>query len=481
MSAGKKLLTNSVVYVLLGFLAPAINFILLPIYTKHLEVEDYAIITQSALIQSFLATILGLGINAAFSRFYFDYYKNEEEIHTLYSTTITSFIGTGLIAVLILSLSGQFLLNIIFKNDVFTFWKYGIYTIIIAWFFNFQQIILLYYRNREDALRYAFLSIFFFLSVAGSIYIGVVPMDLKAEGSITGRSIGATIPVLLYLVWYYRNKKIKFSSLLNKQMLVYGLPMIPYLFLNSLMAQIDKFAVERFFDLRLLGLYGFGFLISSVNDIFINAVNSAISPQIFKTLKEENPNQDKKVNALIQIYVGIALWVNVGIVVVGTPGIIYFTNVKYAEVADIFPLLCLAFIPRIFYTSYFFPIFYHGKTKVLPIINLITFIIGGLVLLGLAPLWGLYGVCIGRIVLQLAQMIAAKVYVDKQSLMSKAQMKMPVPYYLTLFTTLYIAIWYYFLFQGTIPYIHFYLFPLFIIVSIGLFFSNRDNIKSILS
>lgn len=438
----KKLLSNSIIYIALGFLAPAINFILLPIYTKFLDAEDYALIAQSTVVQSIFANIIGLGVNAAFARYYFDYYKDPEALNKLYSTSIISYFLTGIVTLLILSLIGPFLFDISFKNDVFTFWGYGIFSILIAWISNIQILTLNFYRNKEDAVRYAFFAILFFLSVAFSIYVGVVLLDLKAYGSIVGRFIGVSVPILIYLVYYFSKHPIEYSNILNKKMILFGLPMVPYLFLNAILSQADKFAVERFFDLKILGLYSFGFLIASVNEIFINSLGSAVNPQLLKTMKNEDPNENSKISKLFKAYLAAGIIVNVLITVCGTIGIHLFINEKYVSVAYFFPLLSVAYLFRVIYTAYTVPIIYKKQTNILPFINVVTFVLTVLFLVGFISFWGIIGVCIARIMIQFAQTITTWIILKRKGFYHPEYLNFNYEYGIISFIILYTIVWY---------------------------------------
>lgn len=439
----KKLLSNTIIYIALGFLAPAINFILLPIYTKYLDADDYALIAQSTVVQTIFANIIGLGVNAAFARYYFDYYEDSEALNKLYSTSIISYFLTGLVTMLILSLIGPFLFDITFKNNVFTFWSYGMFSIIIAWISNIQTLTLNFYRNKEDAVKYAFFAIFFFISVAFSIYVGVVLLDLKAYGSIVGRLIGVCVPIFIYLVYYFSKNKIEYSNLLNKKMILFGLPMVPYLFLNAILSQADKFAVERYFDLKILGLYSFGFLIASVNDIFINSLGAAINPQLLKTMKNEDPKENSKLSKLFKGYLAAGIIVNVLITVCGTICIHLFINEKYVSVAYFFPLLSLAYLFRVIYTAYTVPIIYKKQTNILPFINVITFVLTVVFLLGFISIWGLIGVCIARILIQFAQTITTWIILKRKGFYHPEYLNFHFEYGLILFIILYISVWYF--------------------------------------
>jgi len=458
-------LSNSLIYILLGFLTPAVNFILLPLYTHYLETQDYALITQSTLIQNIFANILGFGVNTAFVRYFYDCYKDPEKLEKLYSTTILSYLLSGSAVIGIFSIIGEWVLGISFSNNIFTYWGYGIFSISTALIYNLQAVSLSYYRNQEKAIHYAMLAVMFFLCVASCIYIGVVVLDFKAKGSIIGRFIGSLIPVVLYLIWYYSKHKIQYSSILNRKLLVYGLPLVPYLLLNVLLTQADKFAIERFFDMSVLGLYGFGFLIASVNEIFINSINSAISPQIYKNMGADTPNSNNTVRKLMSAYVSVGLAVNIGITVAGALGIHYLINEKYKAVAAFFPLLSLSYIPRIYYTAYLMPIFYSKQTKVLPAINLFALFVSFISLVGLAPTIGLYGVCIACILIQFTQMLSAFIFIRFRGIVnsSNSPFLLTTEYIVSGLIFVYITAWYW-LTDAADSYRYLWLAPIFIVV-----------------
>jgi O-antigen/teichoic acid export membrane protein len=442
MAIGKKLMRNSVIYVVLGFLTPAVNFLLLPLYTQFLDAEDYALITQSALIQSIFVNILGFGVNTAFARYFYDYYKDEQALKSLYSTALLSYLMTGIATIGLFSIVGEWLIGITFKNDVFTFWEYGVFSMMTAWFYNLQSVTLSYYRNQEKAGSYAVMSIIFFLGVVSSILLGVVFFELKAKGSIMGRAIGSFVPVFLYLLWYLSRNKVSYSGLMNKKMLLFGLPVVPYLLLNAVLSQVDKFAVERFLDLALLGIYGFGYLIASVNDIFITALNSALSPQIYKSLKNEEGDSKQTLSVLMKLYVSSGMFVNLTVSVVGAIAVHYLLNDKFSSVAPYLLLLSFAYIPRIFYTNYAITIFHHKKTKILPLLNIAAFIVSVISLFTLTPLYGLYGACIARILIIATQMAFALYYVKTRGFFLKGVMNYTGEYLLSALVAVYVLIWF---------------------------------------
>ncbi|MCO5233145.1 MAG: oligosaccharide flippase family protein [Chitinophagales bacterium] len=462
-----KLLFNSAIYIILGFLSPAINFILLPIYTKYLEPSDYALITQSTMIQSLFANFLGFGVATAFSRFYYDYYKDKEKLNEIYSTALVSHFISGGIVILLFSIIGDWVIQFSFKNNIFTYWQWGIFSILTALIYNIQSVALNYYRNQEKAIHYAVLAVLFFLSVATSIYIGVVILETKARGSIVGRFIGTLIPIIIYLIWYYSKHPIKYNRIFNKNMLLYGLPIVPYTILNVLIDQADRFTIERLFDMRFLGLYGFGFLIASVNEIFLNSLNSAISPQVYRKMIEIDLDSNRKsIIKLMSIYISTGIIVNIAITTIGTIGIYYLLNEEYRPVAAFFPLLSIAFIPRVFYTAYMMPALYNKNTKIMPVINIVTFIISIVLFISLSRIIGIYGICITVISIKTIQMILMHTYITHKKLHSKQQplYSLNLEKIISILFFTYIGIWYLLSNQLDDSYKYLLLFPVFLIL-----------------
>lgn len=404
----KKILTNSFVYVVLGFLAPAVNFFLIPIYTQELSTADFGIITLANIIVSVLINLMGLGFNGAFSRFYYEALNDRSDQLKLFSTALFSMLTAGLVIGFVFWISGQQLLSSLFSNKSFTVEAYGVFVIFTALGMNLQALVQALYRNDENVKRYTSWSIVFFLTVVIGVYIGVVILKKGALGSVGGRMWGTIIPVFVFLLVYF----IKYPPAWNKKMaasmLRYGWPLVIYLLLSLAFNSVDKVVVERYFkDLSVLGVYGFAFLIASVMEVFLNAVNSAVNPQIFRLLKEDSPMAAIQINQLLKMVVLAMLLLLLALMVVASPAITWFINIDYQQAVLYLPLLFVAYVPRVYFTIYSIPLFYYNKTKVLPWISAVSFVIGLLMNVLFIPIWGIYGVCLAVLMTRLIQCVLA--------------------------------------------------------------------------
>ncbi len=123
------------IYVVIGFLPVAANFLLAPLYTKFLLPDEYALVGLATLFQTFLTFFMSLSLDGAFSRIYFDYEKNEKLKHAVLGTLLIAVMIVSVFVMLLLFFFGNSLFSFIFTNKVFRFTNYG-WWIVVTTFCN---------------------------------------------------------------------------------------------------------------------------------------------------------------------------------------------------------------------------------------------------------------------------------------------------------------------------------------------------------
>lgn len=474
-----KLVTNSAVYVLLGFLAPAVNFILVPVYTQHLDKPDYALITLAMLVQTVLTPLMNFGMIGSYSRYFFDFLGDDRALARLLSTTLIFYILMGILYFGIGMAAGSWIFDVSFSNNVFTFSKYGYYILFTTLAINIQILILGYYRNLEMSGKYALWSILFFLSAATAIYIGVAILDMKADGSIKGRMWGTVLTLVPLFIFFFSKRAFVFDWKLCKMMLPYALPLVPYLLLNVAFTNFDKALVEQNFSLNQLGEYGFAILIASVIEIFINAIQAAINPQLFRLLGQQDASKDDQIFNIFRFSFIVNMFIIAGLISFSGIALHLFIDPLYWDIMDYFPLLCLIYLPRINFTIWGIPMMYYKKTKYLPFVNLTSLLSGISIALLLIDYIGIYALPIALFSVQLIQNILSYAVNQKLRMQLPAYKKMSREYILmfVLFLTTIISCY---LYNTSIHDVVVYI-PVIVIFSILLLVLYRQNLKQILS
>ncbi len=399
----QSLVKNSIAYIVLGFLPMTVNLLLAPIYSQYISPEEYGIIALASIFQGLLATFISLGLEGAFSRFYFDYDRRMVLVKGLMSTILLTVIFVSVVVGVFLALSGDYIFDMLLSNSQFTYSSYGYIIFFTTLSTIIHAIFLSYYRNQENVKAYAIISLSFFLTSIGGILIGVIYFKAQAFGNIAGRAMGTTLISGALLLLYFLRNRLQFKKSYLKKCLYYSLPLMPYLILLIVYNNIDKIMIERYLNIKELGLYNFAFMISSVISVFIYAVFNAVSPQVYKLLtsgKAQDLAQVKQINNLFHLLViGILSIAMAGVV----PAIKLFIAEEYHVIGQYIGLLMLVYIFQVYYVIYTIPLFFHKKTKVLPWISLIVLVVGVVSNLIFIPMFGIYGVCLSLLITKAAQ------------------------------------------------------------------------------
>ena len=410
----KDLIKSSTIYILLGFLPTAVNFIMVPLLTTYLTKEEYGLLSISALFQGIIAIFLNIGLDAAFARYYFNVYKKRKLLHAYYSTVLLTVLGLSILLFGLLLILGDPFLEFVFKNNRYHFSDYGVITFVLSLATILHTIILSYYRNEENLKMYSLFSIITLAFTVTGILIGVVWFNKGAYGNILGRSIAFSGIVLLYLVWYFRNRRFIIRWEYLKSMLQYGAPFVPYLIILLMNSGLDQWMMERKFSLAQLGEYNFGFQLASLVSVFIYAVFNAISPRLYKLMSENNPIHDAEIGNLNKLFHFIVVFAIVGELAIISPfTTLLIKNTAYHSMLSYIPLLIISWLPHLYYMIYVVPIMFYNKTRFLPLITTVSLAVGLVSNLLLIPIWGVIGVCASAIIIKITSFVVT-IIVGKQ-------------------------------------------------------------------
>jgi O-antigen/teichoic acid export membrane protein len=433
--ADKKIAKRSFIYVAIGFLPVAANLVIAPVFTRYLSKEEYAILAMAAIFQGYISVFINLGLTGAFSRYFFKYFTKPKLYKALFSSTLFFIFTFSLVIGAILFFFGENLFNLIFdKSEVFSFSKYGFIVYATAVLIIFQAIALALYRNSEKVKPYAFIAIAAFLSMSVGSIIGVVLYNAGAYGSLAGKLVGLAVVMIPYLIYFFIKNRLIVKISLITQMISYALPLIPYALLGIGMNYLDKQLGERFISLDDLGFYNVAFLIASVPAIFIFAAQSTINPSVFKNLeryKLNNKSQElAEIRNLISYYFVFIFLIFIALILFIVPACNIILGKEFQNVSYYVPLLTIAYVFRAYYVIFSIPIFFENKTKVLPIINLITVIVAGSIGFYIVPKYGIIGLCITFIAMMFLQLITTLLYLNKMNWLQSSVFRFQKVHYL---------------------------------------------------
>jgi len=405
-----KMVRSGLIYLAIGFLPLASNFLIAPIFTRVLSREEYGLLALASVFQAYLSVFLDIGFRGAFSRYYFDYYKKERLIKSLYATVFITLLGVSIVIGLLLWLTRDWLFCVLFENcAVFSFHPYGYIIWSSATLIVLQTLALSLYRNGENLKEYSFIAVASFLLMTAGSVVGVLYFKEGAPGSLIGKVAGTALVIVPYSVYYFWKQGIVYRTSFLKPLMLYGLPLLPYAVLGLVMDNLDKFFVERYLGMNLLGLYNVAFLIGSIPSVLLFAVQSTINPQVFKSLTEQSRQYDESRNVSIaKLFKALIIFmclVVTSIIAVIHPAVSIFLGGDFAESIFYIPLIAMVFLPRSLYVVYTVPLFYEKKSTLLPVTNFIAVLVGIVCARYFVPKYQLMGICFTLIAMKVAQLV----------------------------------------------------------------------------
>ncbi|HTR97948.1 MAG TPA: oligosaccharide flippase family protein [Candidatus Acidoferrales bacterium] len=332
----KRLSGDSLVYGLGQVGGKAVNLLLVPVLTRVLVPQQYGVADLVVAYSASALLVLVFGMDSALARFFYEQENREQRIR-MASTSLAWRLMTGGTVALLLATFARPLAGRLLGGEV-----YAKYLRIGALSLPFTLVAL--YAN--DVLRVTFQPWkFIALNVAQTLLVGgltlwfVLARHLGVAGALYGKLIGDGLAAALGLVLCRHSLRPRFSRTLLRQMLAFGLPLVPVSVAYGIIGFVDREALQRTASLETVGVYGVAMKFFAVITMGVQAFNLAFGP--FAYARARDADAPRLYARVFAIYLGGALF---GALVVGlfAPGIVsVLATPRYAAAAA--PALWLAF------------------------------------------------------------------------------------------------------------------------------------------
>ncbi len=260
----------------------AINFLLLPVYTRVLSTREYGAFALLLVVEALLKPVYRWGLDAAFLRFYYDC-RDDQERRTL-AGTVTWFLALANGAILlVLILVGTPLNRSLFGT--LDFWPAYVLLVANSFAGNFLFLPLTLLRIQERAARFAALT---FVRSFGTILARLV-LVVGVRHGVLGLVLADTVVIFILAgalaPTFRRMVAWRWSWPTLAAMLRYGLPQVPHGLLSQTMAMADRFVLGLYLPLREVGVYLIATSIAAVLKLFPVAFEAAWMPFAFDSMR----------------------------------------------------------------------------------------------------------------------------------------------------------------------------------------------------
>ena len=409
--AQKKILTGTIVFSLLAFLLPLSNFLLLPIYTKYFPPSEYAVLAILTSFTNLIASIGAFRISVALNPYYFEYKDSPKEFNQFYGNILLFTIISGALTLLVGFVFGDMLFKLVLKNDQsIPFFPLGIIALIIGLLTTFKSPYVVLLRLEKDVYKYAlFFCLNAFLVIVLQLLF-VIYFEVGIIGVLIAR-MGAEF-VGAIIIFYHGFSFMRYK--LNKKHLVQALrfciPIIPTGFIGWVYAFGDRFFIERFIDLRSLGIYSILIAITGLVTMLSDALSNGIVPYLYDYYAEGVKKNMDNINKILRFYIHSILLSCSFLIMLGCNLNLFIVNVDYIGIYKFVSIGVIVFLIEAYYKIYFNNLIYLKKSKSILYLSFSSIAIVFILYLLFIPVFGIWGVILSNVIGNIVILLFAYYY-----------------------------------------------------------------------
>lgn len=380
---------NTSVYFLANILNAVTPFLLLPILTRYLSVEEYGQIAMFQLLIAGLAGITGLNTVGAAGRKFYDKNISTSEL-VIYNTSCMWILVFTSVVITLLTL--LFIEEITLLLAIPRHWVY--LAIIISFSSFFLQFRLSQWQIRGEAKKYGVLQVGgSLLNLCGSL-IFVVVFSMGAQGRIDAMFMTGIMTATISVYLLAKHKLITFALPDKKSIyeaVNFGAPLVPHIFGAFLLSSADRYVINESLGLAAAGVYLLAVQMSTILSIIFDAINKAYVPWLFEKLSRDD--EQIKLNIVKNTYMYFTVLGIVAVLgfVIGPWSVYLVAGANFSEAATVIGWLLLGQVFSGMYLMVTNYIFYSKETKLLSLVTIFTGVINIFLLYILIPTCGIKG------------------------------------------------------------------------------------------
>lgn len=356
----------------------ATGFVSIPLFTNHLSVEEFGIISLYSSFLAFFTTLFSVGILGSIKRYYFEL-----------NNDFGSFLFSNILFLLIVDICVIFIcmyyLSEISSAANVSESVVG-YAVITAFFGVYIKLYLDLLQIKEQSINH---NVFDFVRTVIILIFAVLLILLlennKYLGKIYADLVGGVFvfTYAIYKLFPFLRLKFDFSHI--KYSLSFGLPVLPSMFASFALTFADRLMINSYLDSKDVGLYSLAYNISIIAQIVVLAVSKSWQPIFYKYMNEKN------YRGLDQIFYNnskLVLAAALAVVLFSQELIVVLSNDSYLGTADVVLYLVIGFNFFFLYTIYGQYTSYAKKTYYNSIFMAISAVLNIVMNYYLIPLYG---------------------------------------------------------------------------------------------
>lgn len=361
-----KFASSAFKYTAANFLNAIVPILLLPVLTAYLSKEDYGLVSMFQVMIMIALPFIGLNSQGAIEREFF----NDRYDFAEYITNAIAILSiSGALIFLIFQIFGT-TISLLVDFPVKFLWLVPTYCIC----HNVCEVLLSYWRVNNKPTTYGLFRVSRTLVEVG-LSVFLVTVALKGwTGRLEGMAITAFIFGGLAIIFLFRARLMKFywSAEQIKDILKFGVPLIPHTLGSVIMIYSDRIFITKMIGLADTGVYTVGYQVAMAISLLQSSFNLAWVPWFYEKLNQKSASINRQIVKFTYGYFLVILFC-VAVLTISTPLIFkIFINKSYQDAIQFVFWIALGFAFDGMYKMVVNYIFYIKKTYIISLITLLT-------------------------------------------------------------------------------------------------------------
>ncbi len=346
-------------------LSKMIGFLLIPLYTRHLEPVDYGVLEMLVLTVDVLSLVLGLQLVYAIAKSH-DAAKTPEAKRRVISTAILIVTVLATFFYVCLSFFADNVSLLIFDSEEFA---YIFQVIFISSIFGVvNQIPLLYIRIQDRSKLFVAITLMqVLLTVCLTVWM-VVFLEMSVFGVVLANTIVSGFVCLALLYSTIKSVGIKYDAAIAKEMVIYSAPLIPGVIGLFILNASDRFFLNELGTLEEVGLYAIGYKFGIlISHLLIGPFSLVWSAKMFEVYR--HPDRDEILNKVLSGFGFMLVFCALGLSMIIEEVLQLMTTPQYYAAAAVVPFVAFAYVMNGLAGVMATPLYAEKKTKVIGYIH----------------------------------------------------------------------------------------------------------------
>lgn len=415
----KDTVKQTVIYSIGNISTKLVGFILIPIYTKQLSVEEFGVLSILEISSQILIAFLGLSLHQGLTRWYWDI-KNKEKQDSIFFTILLFVLVFSSVFVVLFFIIKKQLAILIFENA--NYQQLIILLLISSSFQLISQLVTSLMRLQSKAVMFSVTSLVrLVIALFFTIYF-IIYLERGVIGIYEAQIISYFIFLIITLKYILQNINLNLDIQTLKKILIFSYPLTISAVAAVLLNVADRYSIRYIAGFKETGIYSLGFKISSlIKSIFMASAQFAITPIVYKMVNDKNN---------VRFYSKLATYMTYAITLVAIVVSIFSKELvvllakkeEYIIAFKIIPILSISLIIDQFRYNIAFGLNIAKKTKIISRIIITVSIINIILNVILISYFSIYGAAIATLISRIIFCMSYYYYSNKYY---------PVPYELT--------------------------------------------------